>query len=106
MASNKDTKQLWAMLKQTGNWGDKKQLIPNGVPNLINDHFAGIASDSRYNREAVIKDYLLGPHNATKPHNDHYTTDIIELLLARICHTSPGNDDIPYWLYTDCVRVR
>ena len=24
--SNKDTKQLWAMLKQTRNWGDKSNL--------------------------------------------------------------------------------
>ena len=85
------------------NWGDKKQLTPNGDPNLINDHFASIASDSRYNREAVIKASLLGAHNDTKPPNDHYTTYIIELLLARIGRTSPGNDDIQYWLYRDCA---
>ena len=54
-ASNKDTRQLWALLKQTRNWGDKKLSIPNGDQNLINDHFASIASDSSYNREAVIK---------------------------------------------------
>ena len=83
------------MLKQTGNWGDKKQLVPDGDPNLINDHFASITSDSRYKYEAVIKASLLEVHYAIKPYNDHYTTDIIELLLARISHTSPGNDDIP-----------
>ena len=91
------------MPKQTGNWGDKKQLISNDYPNLINDHFASIASDLRYNREAVIKASLLGAHNASKPPNDHYTRDIIELLLARIDRTSPGNDDILYWLFRDCA---
>ena len=91
------------MLKQTGNWGDKKQLISNGYPNLINDHFASIASDSHYNHEAVIKASLLEAHNAIKSPHDHYTTDIIKLLLARIGRTSPGNDDIPYWLYKDCA---
>ena len=43
-AGYKDTKQLWAMLKQTENWGGKKQLISNGDQNLINDHFYNIAS--------------------------------------------------------------
>ena len=102
-ASNKDTRQLWALLKKTGNWGDKKQSIPNDDPNLINDHFASIASDSSYNREAVIKASLPGVHNAAKPCNDYYPADVIELLLVRIGRTSPGNDEIPYWLYRDCA---
>ena len=71
-ASNKDTRQLWALLKQTGNWGEKKQSIPNGDPNLINDHFASIVSDSSYNREAVIKASLQEVHNAAKHCNDYY----------------------------------
>ena len=94
---------LWALLKQTGNWGDKKQPKPNGDPNLINDHFASIASDSSYNRDAVIKASLQGVHNAAKPCNNYYPEDVIELLLVRIGLTSSGNDEIPYWLYRDCA---
>ena len=74
-ASSKDTRQLWALLKKTGNWDDKKQSKPNGDPNLISNdfarclptgHFASISSDSSHNREAVIKASLQGMHNAAK----------------------------------------
>ena len=34
-AKNNDTKQLWVMLKQTGNWGTKRQTRP--VPGVLRD---------------------------------------------------------------------
>ena len=50
--------------------------MPNGDPNVITDHYAGIT----HNREAIIKASLQG-----------------------VVRTSLGNDDIPYQLYRDCA---
>ena len=33
---------------------------------------------------------------------DNYPSDRIEIMLARISRTSPGNDNILYWVYCDC----
>ena len=73
-ASNRDKQQLWGLLRQTWNWDDKKQPTPIVDPNLINDHFAGIASDPSY--EAVLKASLQGMRKANKPSNDQNTADV------------------------------
>ena len=48
-ASNADTKQLWAILKKTGNGSAQKQTVTNLDPDQVNDYFVGIATDSNYN---------------------------------------------------------
>ena len=54
-ASNTDTRQLWSLLKRTGNWGANKQTISNIDLNQIDDYFANIATDPVYDRDKVIK---------------------------------------------------
>ena len=73
------------------------------VPGVRNGKMYFVPNDSYENRESGIKASLQGVHNATKPCNDYYPTDVIELLLVRIGRTSPGNDEIPYRLYRDCA---
>ena len=34
----------------------------------------------------------------------NYTRDSIELILARTKETSPGSDNVPYWVYRDCAH--
>ena len=65
-----------------------------------NDYFANIATDPSYSCENVIKAALQAPH---RPANcNDYPSDRVQIMLARICSTSPGNDNIPYWVYRDC----
>ena len=56
--SNTDIKQLWGLLKRTGNWGANKQTVFNIDPNQINDYFAKLAPYSDYDRSAVMKAVL------------------------------------------------
>ena len=44
-ANNKDTQQLWALLRKTGNWGVNKQSVSNIDVNVINDFFANIVTE-------------------------------------------------------------
>ena len=50
---NNDTKQHWAMLKQTGNWGAKRQTVSGIDINQINDYFADIATNTKYSRDEL-----------------------------------------------------
>ena len=43
------------MLKQTGNWGAKRQTVSGIDINQINDYFADIVTDTKYSRDEVIK---------------------------------------------------
>ena len=93
--------QLWAMLKQTGNWGAKRQTLSGIDINQINDYFADIATDTKYSRDEVIK-AVLQVSRSVNHHDVNYTREEVEVMLAKISRTSPGNDNIPYWVYRDC----
>ena len=99
-ADNADTKQLWTLLKKTGNWGAQKQNVTNLDPDHINDYFASIATDQNYNRDRVIQAARQAP-NCPASHVT-YSKYSIEHILARTSKTSPGNDKVPYWLFRDC----
>ena len=58
-----------------------------------------ISTDSNYSRADVIQTALQPPR---RPHN-FVKYDKIECILARIRRTSPGSDNIPYWVYRDCA---
>ena len=95
-ANDKDTKELWALLRKTGNWCVNKQSVSNIDDNVINEFFANIATDPNYRCADVIQTTvqpLRRPYNFFK-----YGVDNIERMLARIRRTSPGNDNIPYWV--------
>ena len=86
--NRKDTKQLWVLLKQTGNWSAKKQTLTNFDTHQINDYFHSIATDPNYNHYQVIQ--------AAHPFSHVDYTDSIELILAETIKTTPGNYNIPY----------
>jgi len=67
-------------------------------PNLVNNHFAAIATDHLYNVPDVLQYYSV-PVN-----QDFHTFSEYEIaqLLSKIRHTSSGLDDLPklpYWLF-------
>ena len=43
---------------------------------------------------------MQAPHHLANCNN--YPSDRVQIKLARICRTLPGNDNIPYWVYRDC----
>ena len=54
-AKDTDTRQLWALLRQTGNWSTSKQTLPDSDLDEINDAFTRIATDPNYSRDKVIE---------------------------------------------------
>ena len=63
-AKNSGTMKLWALLKQTWNWGSEvvgKQNVQNIDLNQINDYFASIASDPSYSREMLKRQHSMLP---------------------------------------------
>ena len=50
----------------------------------------------------VIKAALRAPHRVVNFVN--YSRDSIELILAQTKKTSPGSDNVPYWVYHDCAH--
>ena len=51
-ASTTDTMRLWFLLKNTGNWGKRKDKFDCDVDDdRLNEYFAGIATDPNYNRD-------------------------------------------------------
>ena len=104
-ASNRDTSQLWKLLKSTGNWASKKASNPNLDPDIINDYFDEIATDPMYNKEDVILASRSRKEDSiVQSCPISYHRDVIEIMLAKVAQTSPGNDEIPYWVYRDCAR--
>ena len=89
-------------MKRTGNWGANKQTISNTDLNQINDYFANIAIDPVYDRGNVIKAALRAPYRVVN--FVEYSRDSIELILARTKKTSPGSDNVSYWVYRDCAH--
>ena len=83
------------MLKQTGNWGAKRQTVSCIDINEINDYFADIATDTKYSGDEVIK-AVLEISWSVNHHDVNYTREQVEVMLAKISRTSPGNDNISY----------
>ena len=59
---NSDIKQLWALLKQTGNCDITKQTVADINQNQINNYFASISTDPNHSHDNVIKVALQDPH--------------------------------------------
>ena len=102
-AKDTDTRKLSALLRQTDNWGTSKQKLPDSDPDEINDAFTRIATDPNYSRDKVIEDSAKVGTAYKEPIAVSYTIDAIEILLSKISKTSPGFDNISYWVYRDCA---
>ena len=101
-AEDTDTKQLWALLKQTGNWDSSEQAgLHRSDPNEINDFFADIASDPNYSRDFVMQAAETPDNGPSSSSAVTYTT--VEKVWSRVRRTSPGCDDTPYWVWRDCA---
>ena len=86
--------------------GKHKASNPNLDPDIINDYFAEIATDPMYNKEDVILASRSRKEDSIIVQSCpiSYHRDVIEVMLAKVLQTSPGNDEIPYCVYRDCVR--
>ena len=60
-----------------------------------------------YSRDAVIlaasKSGTDGYYAINKLPTSTYTCEAIEFILSRVRRTSPGIDNIPFWVYRDCA---
>jgi len=62
-------------------------------PNLVNNHFAAIATDHLYNLQDVLLYYAVpGKPRFFYPFSEYE----IAQLLSKVRHTSSGLDDLPY----------
>ena len=67
-------------------------------PNLVNNHFAAIATDHLYNLQDVLQYYAVPVNQDFHPFSEYE----ISQLLSKVRHTSSGLDDLPYWLFQKC----
>ena len=87
-ANNKDTKQLWALLRKTGKWGVNKQSVSNIDINVINDFFANIATDPNYSRFDVIHTALQPPqrpNNFVRRNATHCISPYAIVICVCVC---------------------
>ena len=54
-AKDTDTEKLWAMLKQTGNWGSNKQAGLHGSDHNEINFFANKAANPIYSHDSVMQ---------------------------------------------------
>ena len=96
---------MWKLLKFTSNWGNKKASDIDLDPDIINAYFAEIATDPMYNKADIIwASRSQKEDSIVQSCPIYYHRDVIEVMLAKVQKTSPGNDEIPYWVYRDCTR--
>ena len=102
-ASASDTKQLWQLLRSTRNWSrcSSNSAFQRSslslTANDLNAHFTDIATDPHYSRD-MLDDNLRGFGDVDLSTFVPFSAD-----LGRIRATSPGPEEIPYWLYKTCA---
>jgi len=108
--STSNTKQLWALLKSTDNWGNKmNHVFDCGTPDEINNHLAAVATDSAYNKNSILTQMNdhISKFDTTKACDDsgvQYSPDEIAIILSRVTKTATGSDGFPYWVFKECAR--
>ena len=90
-------RELWEAVRATST----KSVVNGNLsdPNLVNNHFAAIATDHLYNLQGVLQYYAV-PVNQDCFH-PFFVYEIAQ-LLSKVRHTSSGLDDLPYWLFQKC----
>jgi len=90
-ATTSNTKQFWALLKSTDNWGNKmNNVFDCGTPDEINNHFAAVATDSAYNKNSILTKMndRISKFDTTKV---QYSPDEIAIILSRVTKTATGS---------------
>ena len=91
-------KELWEAVRAAST-----ESVVNGNlsdPNLVNYHFAAIATDHLYNPQDVLQ-YCAVLQDVNQDFLPLFEYEIAQ-LLSKVRHTSSGLDDLPYWLFQKC----
>jgi len=96
---NAGPKELWASVRQSGGSSQSACRLNQGDADCINDYFANVATNTDYNRSAVMKYYTGNADIREVPSLADYE---VELCLRRIAKTSPGSDNLPAWVFRSC----
>jgi len=101
-----NTKQLWALLKSTDNWGNKmNHVFDCGTLDEINNHFAAVATDSAYHKNSILtkmNDHI-SKFDTTKAYDVQYSPDEIAIILSRVTKTATGSNGIPCSVFKECA---
>jgi len=96
--SEADPKELWEAVRAAST-----KSVVNGNfsgPNLVNNHFATIATDHLYNPQDVLQYYAV-LQDVNQDFHPLFEYEIA-LLLNKVRHSSSGLDDLSYWLFQKC----
>ena len=93
-------KELWRAVRAKGNSRSLQADDNLKHPDLVNNYFAGIATDNEYDKSNVHKFCVDLDTDCYKLHNIHDYQ--VELLLRKIKPTSSGYDDLPSWIFKQC----
>ena len=105
-----DSKKLWSSLKKMANYEtqNKNFLKSLGLDSFekleeINRNFVNIATDPDYNSGNIDEIVTQGLLQCTDEQVTPLSEYEIYLTLRRIKKTSPGPDNIPYWVFRECA---
>ena len=102
-ASASDTRQLWQLLRRTHNWsrGNASSTVEiNGhalTANDLNAYFTEIATDPHYSDHS-LEEVLQSLGDSDLSSFNPFSAEFITTILSRVRATSPGPEEIPYWL--------
>jgi len=106
--NNNDIRRLWAFVKpplgKSHKIGSLGEMYGGFFADLdkINEHFAGIATDSNYDPELISR--MKPTISGTTSHYEDITCEYeVYKILAALKKTSSGFDGVPYWVNKHCA---
>jgi hypothetical protein len=103
--ANLNAEELWAAVKgkkwKTSDVNKYKNIFTS--PDLNNQFFATTATDEIYDFNEILQSRSsLTPDDYEKIGSISITEAEVESLLRKMKNTSPGNDNIPCWVFKTC----
>ena len=92
---------MWNALKPNSSFGDRSGKLLSDV-DKVNDYFANISFDPLYNVNNVNALRRCDQDCYGKGEYHPLYSYEVEKALSKVTKTSPGHDNIPYWVFKDC----
>jgi len=108
-ASASDTKQLWQLLRNTGNWSNRASNNNVDCSGLalkaddLNAYFAQVATDPHYSQNELENLCCSFSRDSDFASFSPFSDELFITVLGRVRSTSPGPEGIPFWLYKLCA---
>ena len=104
----RDSNKLWQMISKNTNYSNRCKIESLGIRNdeeieKINEFFTNVATDPDYDIKNIrnIVESNLGAQTV----QNLITISELEVFmsLSQLKKTTPGPDDIPYWVFKECA---